>query len=188
VAAAGLGAAQPAHAEPTFPLFWGNVTGETVMAKPKVTVTIPKSTFAATVDLGNGQLVGDMKVPDMTMKMKMFGFVPVTSIVRMVPVGQTTGTVDLANSKVTSTTRFTLEVLRSSTDFAPDINMVQAGCTTSAPSEAVLVNTAPIDLGGKTPLTGTFTVPKFKNCGILTPLLTHLISGPGNTMSITLSN
>jgi hypothetical protein len=188
-AAAGIAAFSPAaHADPVYPLFWGNVTGETVLAKPAVTMPIPKSSFAATIDLADGKIVGDMKVPGLTMKMKLLGLAPVTSTVRLVPVGQTVGAADLANGKIQATTKFTIEVVRSASDWAPDVNLVQAGCTTSAPSEAVLHNTGPIDLAGTTPLEGTFAVPAFKSCGVLTPLLTQLISGPGNTLKINLAN
>ena len=188
VSVVAVGVSAPAHAEPNIPLYWGNVTGETVLAKPKVTVPIPKSTFSATIDLADGSLVGDLVVPELTMKMKLLGFAPLTSTVRLVPVGQTTAKVDLAASKIYATSEFTMEIVKVSSDWTPDWNLVPAGCSTSASSVAQLENTAPIDLGGVTPLAGSFEIPAFQNCGILTPLLTHLISGPGNTMAINLSN
>jgi hypothetical protein len=188
VTAGVLGTGGPAQADPKFPLFWGNVTGETVLAKPGVTMAIPKSSFTATIDLADGAIAGDMKVPDLTMKMKLFGILPVTSIVRLVPVGQTVGKADLAAGKIQATTTFTIEVIRTSSDLTPKINLTPAGCTTSAPSAAPLYNTGPINLGGTTPLAGTFLVPRFKNCGLLTLLLTHLISGPGNTLKVNLAN
>jgi hypothetical protein len=33
--------------------------------------------------------------------------------------------------------------------------------------------------------TGTFTIPKFKTCGLATAALNQLIPGPGNTFSAT---
>jgi hypothetical protein len=188
VGVAALGSGGPAQADPKFPVSWGNVTGETVLAKPAVSTPIPKSSFTAIFDLADGSIVGDMKVPDLTMKMKLFGLVPVTSIVRLVPVGQTVGKADLGAGKIQATTTFTIEVVRASSDLTPNLNLVPAGCTTSAPSAATLYNTAPLDLSKPIPLEGTYTVPSFKNCGILTPLLTHLLSGPGNTLKISLAN
>jgi hypothetical protein len=188
VGAAVLGSGGPAQADPKFPLFWGNVTGETVLAKPAVRMPIPKSSFAAVIDIADGSINGDIKTPDLTLKMKLFGFLPVTSIVRLVPVGKTAGKADLGAGKIQATTTFTIEVVRTSSDLTPKINLVPAGCTTNAPSAATIHNTGPIDLGGTIPMEGVFTVPAFKNCGILTPLLTYLISGPGNTLKINLAN
>ena len=186
VALAGIGVAAPAQADPVIDLNWANVTGQTVVKKPNVTITVPQSTFVAKLDLGTGKLTGDMKVPDLTMKMKLFGHIPVTSTVRMVPVGQTTANVDLAAGKITSTTTFTLQVTRVSQDWFPKLNLVPATCTTSKPSVATLVNTTPIDLFKGTTLAGTYEIPSFKSCGVLSPMLSLLMAGPGNTMTLTL--
>jgi hypothetical protein len=186
VTLAGLGVAAPAQADPVIDLNWANVTGQTLVKKPNVTITVPQSSFTAKLDLGTGQLTGDLKLPDLQMKMKLLGFVPVTSTVRLVPVGPTTAQVDLANSRITSTTTFTLQILRVSQDWLPKVNLVPATCTTSRPTTATLVNTTPIDLFNGTTLEGSYTIPSFRNCGALTPVLSLLIAGPGNTMKLTL--
>jgi hypothetical protein len=186
VAVAGISVATPAQADPVIDLNWSNVTGQTVVKKPNVTITVPQSTFNSKLDLGTGELVGDMKIPDLTMKMKLFGHIPVTSTVRMVPVGPTTAKVHLVNDTIDSTTTFTLQVLRVSQDWIPKVNLVPTGCTTSKPSVATMKNTTPIDIFKGTTLEGTYTIPSFKNCGLLTPALTLLMSGPGNTMTLTL--
>lgn len=186
IAAGGVSVAAPAHADPVIDLNWANVTGQTVVKKPNVTITVPQSTFNAKLDVGTGKLTGDMKIPDLTMKMKLFGHVPITSTVRMVPVGPTTADVDLANSKITSTTTFTLQVISVRQDWVPKLNLVPAGCTTSKPSVATLVNTTPIDIFNGTTLAGAYEIPAFKNCGVLTPVLSLLMAGGGNTMTLTL--
>jgi hypothetical protein len=185
IAAAGVGIASPAQAE-VWDLNWSNVTGETVLAKPKLTVPVPQSTFNSKLDLATGQLTGDIKIPDLTVKMKLAGAIPVTSIVRIVSIGQTTGTVDLPNQKVDSTTTFTLQVVKVSQDWLPQVNLVKSGCTTSKPSVLTMKNTTPIDIFNGTTLSGTYAVPSFKSCGLLTPVLSLLMSGDGNTMTLTL--
>lgn len=186
VAAGGVAVSAPAYADPVIDLNWANVTGETVVKKPNVTMAVPQSTFNAKLDLGTGKLSGDMKIPDLTMKMKLFGHVPITSTVRMVPVGPTTADVDLANSKINSTTTFTLQVLSVRQDWFPKLNLVPPGCTTSKPSVATLQNTTPIDIFNGTTLAGAYEIPAFKNCGVLTPVLSLLMAGGGNTMTLTL--
>lgn len=176
----------PAQADPVIDLNWANVTGETVVKKPNVKIVVPKSSFTSKLDLGTGKLAGDMTIPDLTMKMKLFGHIPVTSVVRMVPVGQTTADVDLGAGKITSTTTFTLQVLSVRQDWLPKLNLVPAGCTTSKPSVATMVNTTPIDIFNGTTLAGEYEIPSFKSCGLLTPVLSLLMAGPGNTMTLTL--
>jgi hypothetical protein len=35
-------------------------------------------------------------------------------------------------------------------------------------------------------VSGTYTVPRFAGCGLITPVLNLTITGPGNTISLTL--
>ncbi|WP_200914397.1 hypothetical protein, partial [Aeromicrobium sp. Leaf272] len=37
-------------------------------------------------------------------------------------------------------------------------------------------------------LVGTYTIGKFENCGINTPLINSLVPGSGNTVDITVTN
>ena len=67
---AGAGVAQPAQADPVIDLNFNNVTGETTLAKPKLTVAIPPATMKSKLDLGTGELKGDLAIPDLTVKMK----------------------------------------------------------------------------------------------------------------------
>ena len=105
---------------------------------------------------------------------------------KIVPVGGLTGTVDLTASKLTTTTRFTLQVVDVHQDQLPKINLVKPTCRTSAPSTLTLTNTTPVDLFQPITMVGTYTIPSFTGCGVLTPLLSLLLSGPGNTMTLDL--
>jgi len=178
-----LGAGRAA-ADPILPLNWA-VSGSAVLAKPGVTMRIPAgATFSGQLDLATWQLTGDTKIPDLTLRMTLFGFLPTTSVVRMVPTAPTTASVDLGANKVLATTTFHLSVLRVSSDWLPSVNLVAPGCRTTTPSVATLHNTTPIDLN-HLGMAGTFGISPFTGCGLATPLLTALLSGAGNRMALT---
>ena len=46
---------------------------------------------------------------------------------------------------------------------------------------------AAVDLANPSTFTGEFTIPRFKNCGLLTFAINLLIPGDGNTFSATAS-
>ena len=45
----------------------------------------------------------------------------------------------------------------------------------------------PLDLAAGFTFTGTTTIPRLTGCGLTTPLLTALLSGPGNAFTVRLS-
>jgi hypothetical protein len=186
LATAGTMLAQSASADPVINLNFANVTGTTFLAKPKVTAVIPQSTINTQIDLGTGTLTGQAHIPDLTVKMTLLNLVPVTSTVSIVPAGDLTGTVDLANNKLSTTTRFSIAVRNVHLDATPGINLVPSGCRTRGTTSATLTNTTPIDLFNGTTVSGTYTVPSFTHCGLTTPLLTQLLSGPNNVLTLTL--
>ncbi len=176
----------PASADPVIELDFNNVTGTTFLAKPMVTAAIPTSVIDTQLDLGTGTLKGQAHIPDLTVKLKILNLIRVTSTVSIVPTADLTGTVDLANSKLSTTTSFTIAVRDVHLDGAPKINLVPKGCTTAKATSATLTNTTPIDLTNGTTVSGTFTTPPFVHCGATTGLLTILLSGPGNVLTLNL--
>jgi hypothetical protein len=118
--------------------------------------------------------------------MALLNLVKVTSTVSIVPAGPLTGTVDLGNNKISTTTSFTIAIRNVHLDATPRVNLVPAGCRTRQATSAVLNNTTPIDLTNGTTVSGTYTVPALTHCGLVTPLLTQLLSGPNNVMTLTL--
>jgi hypothetical protein len=178
--------AQPASADPVINLNFANVTGTTFLAKPKVTAVIPQSTINTKLDLGTGQLTGQAHISDITVHMALLNLVKVTSTVSIVSAGDLTGTVDLAKGTISTTTSFTIAVRNVHLDAAPGINLVPSGCRTRKATSATLNNTTPIDLTNGTTVSGTYTVPSFTHCGLTTPLLTQLLAGPNNVLTLTL--
>lgn len=181
----GLAAAQPAQAAP-IDLVFANTTGTTFIAKQKVTAAIPTSVVKTSIDLDAKTLTGTAEIPDLTVKLKLANLVPTTSIVRIVPQGGLTGTVDLGANKLQTTTTFKLQVLRVFQDSLPNLNLVSPGCVSRTATSATLTNTTPIDIFSTTTVSGTYQIPAFTRCGLLTPLLTALLAGGGNTLTLNL--
>jgi hypothetical protein len=181
----GLAFAQPAQAAP-IDLVFANTTGTTYIAKQKVTADIPTSVVKTSIDLDSKTLTGSASIPDLTVHLKLAGLIPTTSIVRIVPQGGLTGTVDLGANKLSTTTTFKLQVLRVFQDALPKLNLVSSNCISKTATSATLTNTTPIDIFATTTVSGTYTIPGFTKCGLLTPLLTTLLAGGGNTLTLNL--
>ncbi|MFI5958274.1 hypothetical protein [Cryptosporangium sp. NPDC051539] len=180
-----LALAQPAQAAP-IDLVFANTTGTTFLAKQKVTAAIPTSVVKTSIDLDAKTLTGTAEIPDLTVHLKLASLIPTTSIVRIVPQGGLTGTVDLGANTLSTTTTFKLRVLRVFQDSLPGLNLVSPGCTTRAATSATLRNTTPIDIFSTTTVEGTYKIPAFTHCGLLTPLLTTLLAGDGNKLTLNL--
>jgi len=181
-----VGLATPAQAANVIALNFNNVTGTIFLAKPKVTATIPTSVINTQLDLDTGALTGQAHITDTTVHLSLAGALGVTSVVHMIPAGDLSGTVNLAAGTLSTTTRFTIQVLNVHLDLTPGINLVPSSCRTSSVSTATLVNTTPIDLFNGTTVAGTFTIPSFTRCGVLTQLLTLLLSAPNNRLTLIL--
>jgi hypothetical protein len=184
-AASAIAVAAPAQAAP-IPINFNNVTGTTHLAKPNVDVAVPASSVQTQLDLETNTVTGNANLADLTAKLKLANLIGVTSTVKIVPVGGLTGTIDLSASKLSTTTRFTLQVVDVHQDAAPRINLVKPSCRTVRASTLTLNNTTPVDLFQPITMVGTYTIPPFTGCGLLTPLLTLLLSGPDNTMTLNL--
>ena len=184
-AAAAITVAAPAQAAP-IAINFNNVTGTTYLAKPKINVAVPTSTVQTQLNLDNNTVTGSVNLADLTAKMKLAKLIGVTSTVKIVPVGGLTGTIDLGASKLSTTTKFTLQVVNVHQDNLPRINLVKPGCRTVRASTLTLNNTTPVALFQPITMVGTYTIPPFTGCGLLTPLLSLLLSGPNNKMTLIL--
>ncbi|WP_436493572.1 hypothetical protein [Actinokineospora sp. HUAS TT18] len=182
-AAIGVALAPAASADPIIPLTW-SITGTTTIAKPGLSVPIPPGAkFVGQIDLADWKLTGETTIPDLVSKGKLLNAVPYTAIVRQVATKPLDG--GIVDGKVQVNRYFRLQIIKLSVDFLPNLNLVPAGCTTSADSVSTLTNTTPIDLFKPMGLTGEFAIPSFTKCGLLTPVITSMMSGPGNKMDLT---
>jgi hypothetical protein len=65
----------------------------------------------------------------------------------------------------------------------PFLNLVGNRCQTATPITLTL--SGPVDLTAGSTFSGTYTVPRFKNCGLTTPILNLIVPGGGNTFTAT---
>lgn len=111
--------------------------------------------------------------------------------ISILPDGPATGALDISTGGLSLTQRLNVQITKV-TAFGTKLNLVPATCKTG--TTAVLPLTGGLskfDDGSVNPfgsvhLSGTLDIPAFKNCGLITPLINLIASGPGNTVTIDL--
>ncbi|UKD54945.1 hypothetical protein L3Q65_45035 [Amycolatopsis sp. FU40] len=191
--AVSLASAVPASAtEIPIPISY-SVTGSTVVKKT-----------GSTLDLGPGSLAGNLLVDDQTgavglnanlqlppatanISLLAGGF-RIKAKVTVTPTAPATGT--LANGTLTTHETANMEI--SDIWAGPIVPVfpvptVPGSCTTVKPIDLTLA-AANVDITKPITLTGNYTIPDFKNCFIADLALGALVSGPDNTISLTLTS
>jgi hypothetical protein len=173
-------AARPAAAAPVLPVDWA-VLASTHLATLNMDVPVPKGFFTGGIDLGTGDLAGDLTLPPATAQIALAGIGLVDATFEIDPVGQITGHVDLEELYVTSTAVFNINVTSVRPVGLPT-SLTDPGCTTVTPITVPMEGY--VDLLSGSTFTGTYTIPAFVDCGLLMdPLLTATMSGEGNTFT-----
>lgn len=173
-----------ASAEPLIPIDW-KVDATTTMKAFNLKVDVPTGSFKGAFDLGNASLSGDMTLPTATKRIDL-GRLPMANVqFAMEQAAPVTGTVtDWSTLAVTTTASFNVRIVSVRPTIMPFVNLVGNKCTTEKPVTTTLGGN--VDLVGKTTFSGTYTLPKFKNCGFgVTQVLNAIIPGPGNTFAAT---
>ena len=181
--AVGLAAtAGPASADSTINVHYA-LTGSTFLKKLNTTVNLGSGTLSSSVDLTTGTASSTLTLPPATASVKEFGIVPVTATTELLQNGPATGPVSLTANTITSTANVTLKITHL-TIFGVSLP-VGNSCETT-PFSITLSSGSGFTVGGGGPLTGTYTIPFFHECGLNTGLLNLTIPGSGNTISLTL--
>ena len=160
------------------------VTGSTFLKAPNATLPLGPGKLAANLDPSTGKLTATLTMPDATLSFKQFGLIPVTATTHFINSGPTTGTLNLSTGAVTTTSNLTFQIVSLSVAGIPV--PVGPACESSTPA-AITVTSQPgfnILKGGN--LAGTYTIPQFAHCGLTTLLINSTLTGPGNTITLTL--
>lgn len=183
-AAAVFGTAGAASADPILPINM-NVNATTTIKSLGQTINISGGTFAGQVDLGNGSLTGDMNLPPASTDISLGAIRLLDTTFAMQQTQPVTGHVDLATLQVSATAQFNIRLSQLQA-FGVPINLVGTKCVTASPITLNMSGT--LDLTNGTTFSGTYTIPKFKDCGLLlTPIINLIIPSSGNMFSASLT-
>ena len=160
------------------------VSGSTFLKAANATVTLGPGTLRSKVNLTTGKVTASLNLPPATGSFKELGVVPVTATVAFIQDGPTTGTVDLNTGAVTTMSKITLQVTSLSVSGLPV--PVGPACESATPASVALASQPGFSIVNGGPVSGTYTVPPFAHCGLVTPVLNLTVTGPGNTISLTL--
>jgi hypothetical protein len=140
--------------------------------------------FVGSVDLGTCELTGNPTMNATETNVDLLGIRAATVGVEVTPVAPIAGHIDFTTFQIEATASFDIKVLYVRPFGIRWLNLVGNNCTTSEPTSITVTGTADPATFAVT-LAGEFTIPKFKSCGLTTPILDLLISGPGNTFTST---
>jgi len=143
------------------------------------------ATFNGGADVAAGTISGDFAAEPSTLEFKALGLIPVKAGTKLNFTQPVSGTVDLATLRVDVTATFNIELTSFKAVGLPLLDPFRT-CRTTTPISANLTGT--FDPVAGIVLTGTYTIPAFKDCGLATPFITLFTSGPGNTIDATLAN
>ena len=177
-------AAAPAASADTVVKVKYKVNGSTFLKAPNASIPLGPGTLKAAVDLNTGSLTASLNLPPATGSFKELGLIPVTATAAFIQNGPTTGTVDLNTGAVTTTSNITLQITALSIAGLPV--PVGPACESATPASVTLTSQPGFSIVKGGTVSGTYTLPPFANCGLVTPILNLTITGPGNTLSLTL--
>jgi hypothetical protein len=160
------------------------VTGSTFLKAPNATLPLGPGKLAANVNLGTGKITAALTMPDATLTFKQFGLIPVTATTRFINNGPTTGKVNINTGAVTTTSHITFQIVSLSAAGLPV--PVGPSCESSAPAVIRVASQPGFSILNGGNLAGAYTIPQFAHCGLVTPLINVTLTGPGNTITLTL--
>jgi hypothetical protein len=160
------------------------VNGSTFLKAANATVPLGPGALRSRVNLTTGTVTASLNLPPATGSFKEFGLIPVTATVAFIQNGPTTGTVDLNTGAVSTMSSITLQITSLTVAGLPV--PVGPSCESATPASVALASQPGFSIVNGGTVSGTYTVPPFAGCGLVTPVLNLTITGPGNTISLTL--
>lgn len=158
------------------------VTGSTVIKSVNANVPLGPGTLTSTVNLSTGKLSATLALPPATASFKQFGLIPVTATTAFLQQGKATGSVNLNTGAVTTRASIIIQVTKLSVAGLPV--PVGKSCETATPAAVTVKSQKGFSIVNGGNLAGTYTIPKFAHCGLVTALLNLTIPGSGNTISL----
>lgn len=156
--------------------------GKTVTFTGKQTTNVDLGAYANNVSAALDLKPSTMKVdlPIIPGKLSVPGVA--TATMQIEQVGNATGNFNSGNIDVTQ--KFNVRITKLAPLNIGFVNLVPTTCMTSTPGSMHL-SSKMTGLFDPFTLKGSYTLPSFKGCGLLTSLVTGLTSGGGNTVRAT---
>jgi hypothetical protein len=178
----------PMTGDLVIPLPAWQLKGSVTEKKSGISVEVPAgSTLSAQGDVTTETLTAQLSIPPLDQTVKILG-IPIKIKGALTPVGTIAGKVSLSDSGVLSqTAQGAANMLVGSVGLG--IFTVPVGCQTKEPIQLPLSITEPVNAleTGGFGINTEVTVPEFGGCGLFGPVLSSLMSGPGNPISINAS-
>ena len=184
VAALTIAAAPGASAADTVIKVRYPIHGSTFLKAANATVKLGPGTLRSKVDLNTGTVTASLNLPPATGSFMELGLIPVTATVAFIQNGPTTGKVNLNTGAVTTKSSITLQITSLSVAGLPV--PVGPACKSATPAAVSLASRPGFSIVNGGTVSGTYTIPPFANCGLITPVLNLTLTGPGTTISLTL--
>lgn len=170
----------PTPPPPPPPSLTYGITGSSLLKGPQAQVPLQGT---AKVDLTGTAVSAALALQPTRTSFALFGFLPVAADVVLTPTGPTTG--QIGSGGVTTETKVDV-TLPSITAFGFPVGG-GPDCHTTTPATVPLGATT-FDPARGGVLRGTYTLPTFTSgCGIATYAVNAAVSGPGNTIAVTLT-
>lgn len=182
VTAGGIATAGAASASSNLTVQY-KVTGHTLIKSVNTTASLGPGTLKTTVSLTSGSISASLTLPPASVSFKEAGLVPVSATTEFVQDGPTTGKLNLNTGAVATTSKIILKLTRMAVGGVPV--PVPGSCQT-APATIKLNSLKGFSVVNGGNLAGTYTIPRFAGCGLLTPALNLTIPGSGNTIALKL--
>jgi hypothetical protein len=164
------------------------VSGTVTDAKLGVSLKIPAgATLNAEGDLTSETFTASLFTPPINETIRLFGLLPVTIRGSLEQAGPITGKFGLSNTGVLNLSANGAANLTAESIGISFFN-IRLGCRTATPIELPLNISEPANAlaTGSVSVTDTVTIPPFTGCGFINgAVVTSLLSGPGNTISLT---
>jgi hypothetical protein len=156
------------------------VKASTTLAKLNQTVTVPPGSFKGNLNLDTLVLRGQLDLPPAKTTVDVAGVGLADATFQLAETKEVTGKVNLSTLKVTSTASFNV-LITSLEPLGLPINLVGNSCGTATPVSVTF--SGKFSFSGTSKFSGDYTIPKLKNCELLTPVLNEVIPGPNNVFN-----
>lgn len=164
----------------------GYDTSATTMIKKSGQSSTTSGFTFSTLHVEKGDLSSDIMLKDFKMPVKLGALQIAIATISQEPVGKAVGTVDPNTHQITQTQKVNLHIKDISVTGKGLINWVGTECRTSSPI-TMTVTGKQGGLFDPINLSGTFTIPNFSNCGLITNMVNNQVAGAGNTINMTLT-